>query len=332
MRLAIIESNHWHVPLYLNAIENSGCKVVAVSDSTSKTDQALALRFGSQRYASYLDLLEREKIDFAFVFGRHVDMPEIAGHLIRRRIPFAIEKPCGINTEDVQRLAKEANDANVYVSVPFIFRMHDIYKIISRGEKDAVHGIDHASFRFLAGPPDRYEKAGTPWMLDPATAGGGPLINVGIHFVDLFRILAREPIASVSAAGTNHIYGKKIEDYISVRMRTKSDQICTLECGYSFPSTGERQRELTASIRSSTAMYVSEGDGMFVRSIGGETSLRELARMETDIYYSDYVKLTLEEVRGGRSPFAGLHDAAAALRVVNAAYRSASQGGIPIHI
>ena len=39
---------------------------------------------------------------------------------------------------------------------------------------------------FIAGPPERYDRNGNAWMLDPERAGGGCLANLGPHFVDLF--------------------------------------------------------------------------------------------------------------------------------------------------
>jgi hypothetical protein len=39
---------------------------------------------------------------------------------------------------------------------------------------------------FITGPPERYDRNGNPWMLDPERAGGGCLANLGPHFADLF--------------------------------------------------------------------------------------------------------------------------------------------------
>ena len=46
MRIAIVESTHWHMPLYLDALEAPGLRVVGITDSAGKTGEALAKRFG----------------------------------------------------------------------------------------------------------------------------------------------------------------------------------------------------------------------------------------------------------------------------------------------
>ena len=82
MKVALLEASHWHVPLYLDPLEASGIEVVAVSDAEQAKGQAIAARFGSTLYSSSNDLLDREEVDFAFVFGRHSEMPALAEAVI----------------------------------------------------------------------------------------------------------------------------------------------------------------------------------------------------------------------------------------------------------
>jgi predicted dehydrogenase len=331
MRIAIVESTHWHMPLYLDALEAPGLRVVGVTDGVEKTGAALAKRFGCKVYRDLDELLNTQAVDFAFVFGRHIDMPRLAGELIARDIPFAIEKPCGIRADDLDRVVASAEEKNLYVAVPLIFRLSDTLDIV--GKTNARP--DFASFRFMAGPPSRYEAAGTPWMLQRELAGGGPLINLGVHFIDLFCVLAQDDIETVSAASSSNINGLSIEDVISMRMVTKQNRICTIECGYIFPSDQKVQREFAFSIKSPDAYYTSGDDQILVRSksVDGQIETRRTpARLETDIYYPLFVRRVLDEVQAGSAPFAGLRDASHALRIVEAAYLSASRHGMPVQL
>jgi predicted dehydrogenase len=332
MRIAIVESTHWHMPLYLDALEAPGLRVVGVTDSVMKTGLNLAKRFGCEVFPDLETLLDSQAVDFAFLFGRHIDMPRLASQLIERNVPFAIEKPCGTRKIDVDRLVASAEAKRLYVAVPFIFRMSDTIKIVGEGKERP----DFASFRFMAGPPARYRAAETPWMLDRALAGGGPLINVGVHFIDLFTVLAKgDVIRSISAVSSNRINDLSIEDVISLRMVTAENRICSIECGYIFPSDKKVQREFTFSIRSSDAYYASGNDQIVARSksVDGQIETRIMpARLETDVYYPVFVSRVLEEVRVGLRPFAGLRDASHAIQIVEAAYLSAASGGMPVEL
>ena len=67
MRVALLEVSHWHVPLYLDALEAPGIEVVAVSDAEHVKGEAIAARFGSTLYSSAYELLEREEVDLVAV-------------------------------------------------------------------------------------------------------------------------------------------------------------------------------------------------------------------------------------------------------------------------
>jgi len=331
MKVALLEASHWHVPLYLDPLEAKGIEVVAVSDAEQVKGEAVAARYGSTLYCSSQELLDREKVDFAFAFGRHSEMPALAEALIARRIPFALEKPCGISMSQVTRLRKLAEEARLYCAIPFIFRISDLLNALKDAEGSIPSDFNYMSFRFIVGAPDRYEAAGAGWALDPVFSGGGSTINVATHFIDLFRLLTGKEVTRVSAIMNSRTHGGAVEDYSLVTMQTADGVTGLVETGYSFPSTPDEQREFSFTL-ASDRMYAKSGpDRIEIRdrnNLGaGTRSLR--IRLETDVYYPIFVKQVLAECRTGAKPLASLRDAEAMMQVMDAAYASARQGGAP---
>ncbi|MDE1949328.1 MAG: Gfo/Idh/MocA family oxidoreductase [Burkholderiales bacterium] len=331
MKVALLEASHWHVPLYLDPLEASGIEVVAVSDAEHVKGQAIAARFGSRLYASSHELLDREEVDFAFVFGRHSEMPALAEAVIARKIPFALEKPCGISMAQVTGLRKLAEQAKVYCAVPFIFRSSDLLAALEGAEGRIPSDFNTMSVRFIVGAPERYEAAGAGWALDPQFSGGGSTINVATHFIDLFRLLTGKRIARVSAIMNARTHRRAVEDYSLLTMQTEDGVTGVVETGYGYPSTPDEQREFSFTF-SSNRMYAKSGpDRIEIRHrndpAAGTRSLR--LRLETDVYYPLFVKRVLAECRSGASPVASLRDAEAMMQVMDAAYASARQGGAP---
>ena len=220
MKVALLEASHWHVPLYLDPLETTGIEVVAVSDAEQARGPAIAARFGSTLYSSSRDLLDREQFDFAFVFGRHSEMPSLAEALIARKTPFALEKPCGVSMSQVTRLRRLAEEANVYCAIPFIFRMSDLLAALRDAEGSIPANFNYMSFRFIVGSPERYKAAGAGWATDPVFSGGGSTINVATHFIDLFRLLTGKEIARVSATMHSRTHRGAVEDYSLLTMHT----------------------------------------------------------------------------------------------------------------
>lgn len=331
MKVALLEASHWHIPLYLDPLDAKGIEVVAVSDAEHVRGPAVAERYGSKLYSSSLELLDREEIDFAFVFGRHSEMPTFAEACIARKIPFALEKPCGVNMAQVTRLRKLAEAANVYCAIPFIFRISDLYNALKAAEGEIPSGFNYMSFRFIVGQPERYTAAGAGWALDPAFSGGGSTINVATHFIDFFRLLTGKEIVRVSATMHSRTHHGEVEDYSLLTMQTEDGVSGLIESGYSFPCTADEQREFSFTL-ASDRMYAKSGpDRIEIRDRNnldaGTRSLR--LRLETDVYYPLFVKQVLADCRTGAKPIASLRDAEAMMQVMDAAYASARQGGAP---
>lgn len=125
MKIAIFDVSHWHFPLYLSALQDPGVEVIGISDTASFAGQKFASQLNTKLFASNEDLLD-EDFDFALVFSRHSDMAALAERLITRGVPFLIEKPCGVNLQEVSRIRQLSEERGVYVSVPFILRVSDL--------------------------------------------------------------------------------------------------------------------------------------------------------------------------------------------------------------
>ncbi|RUX43337.1 Gfo/Idh/MocA family oxidoreductase [Mesorhizobium sp. M4A.F.Ca.ET.050.02.1.1] len=329
MKIALLEVSHWHVPLYLSAFKRPDIEVVAISDSEGNKGSGIAANFGCRKYDSVESLLINEQPDFAFAFGRHADMPKIGKLLVERRIPFALEKPCGTNADQVMELRKLAEAAGVYVAVPLIFRLSDTLETLSEINGTLPTDITHYAIRFIVGPPSRYINAGARWMTDPAVAGGGSTINVATHFIDLFRFLTGKPVSAVSAMMSSRSHGEKVEDHSIVTMRSEDGTVGVVETGYAFPSALDIQREFTFTIGSRKAYFQGGNDQISYRlrdQLDYGTQTRKV-RLDTDLYYPLFVEKVLAEVAAGAKPFAGLRDAEEMMRIMDAAYASARAGG-----
>ena len=157
MKIAIFDVSHWHFPLYIPALQDPGIQVVGISDTASFAGERFSDLLKCKLYTSNEALLN-EDFDFALVFSRHSEMAGLAERLIARRIPFLIEKPCGLDLQEVRRIRQLAEQHGVYVSVPFIMRVSDLAARLSPSEGLAPEGYQHLSFRFVVGPIARYER------------------------------------------------------------------------------------------------------------------------------------------------------------------------------
>ena len=328
MKVALLEASHWHVPLYLDALEKADVRIVAVSDRENAHGPDIARRFSANFYGDYKELLAGEDLDFVFSFGRHCDMDDMASELIERGIPFALEKPCGLNAGNVARLNNLALEYNTFVTVPLIFRISALRQNLARFQGSGVRHWDHMSFKFIAGPPERYIDAHCGWMLDKQLSGGGCAINLAVHFIDLTMQLTGEEITQVSARMQRGADAVDVEIFSSISLTTANGTISNIETGYTYPGGTKEQREFSFSLSSDRAYIRSRDDGMLAVSRDGTDRQIVNFDLNTDEYYADFVRETLRNVKTGNAPSAGLSDMERVMRIIDCAYASAGQGGV----
>jgi len=325
MRIAFIGASHWHLPLYLDpSLEIPGVSLAGVSDPDANVVAALGARLGCPTDSDFRALCRRTKPDFVVALGRHVDMAEEAEFLIEEGIPFAIEKPCGLDAAQVERIARLAEARGAFAAVPLVFRNGDFLALLR--EEAAAEGVQSMTFRFIAGFPSRYQQAGCDWMLDPGPSGGGCTINLAVHFFDICRLLWGPEVRPIAAAMSNAAWGHPIEDYSVVTFGRTGSELCLVETGYLYPGpTGTF--DMHFAIRT-PRRYIIAQDPETVELLD-PSGRREVRRVHTTnvAHYRTFMHDVLERVRRGAAPLAGLGDMVPVMRMVDEAYALAARSG-----
>ena len=321
MRIAFTGISHWHTPFFLDpAFEMDGVEVVAVSDPDPDAAHRMLGGRPSQVFSDIGELCEAARPDFVFALGRHCDMADTARLLIDRRVPFAMEKPCGLNLGEVCDIAARAREANSFAAVPFVFRQGRMLHTI-RELSDGAKPV-YLTFKFVAGGVDRYREAGCPWMLDRATSGGGSTLNLGVHFFDLFRILnGPEEPEVVAAAFSNNMAGLDTEDHGVVVLRA-GKATCVIETGYFFPALVDTF-DMRFSISTPKHHFIAP-DKDTLQIVNNNRQLETRRMPTTNVpYYADFLRDTLFRLFTGAPPIADLSDMQAAMELIDKAYRMA---------
>lgn len=319
MRIGLLEISHWHFPLYADALQEADIDVVAVSDADMTLAEQVAGGFMARAFDDPLALIEHVPLDFAFVFGRHDQMPVIAAALIERAIPFALEKPGALNAADVGGLRVAAEARGLYVAVPFVQRVGPVAQVVNRLIDDEAARFSHSAWRFFGGPPSRYPRAGNGWMLDRRKSGGGCLINLAPHFLD-FALQLHGPgeVASAQLSAAQHQSG--VEDIATVSLAFASGDTALVQSGYCFPDHPQK-REYSFSLVGTNHYVRSTASGLAIYRTGN-TGIETIdCDLDADPLYGGFVRQVLADLRTGGPPVAGLADLEAVMGLVDTAYR-----------
>lgn len=195
---------------------NPYTELVAVCDRSFEGNGVLT--DDVRHYADYRNLLQ-EKLDVLIVCLTNEIAPEVTIAGIEAGLHVFCEKPPGRNVEDIMRVIQsERKQPRCKLMYGFNHRYHesvqDALKLIRSGELGRIinmRGVYGKSKLITFNQPD--------WRTRRDVAGGGVLLDQGIHMVDLMRLFAGE-FTEVHSFVSNSHWGYEVEDNAYALMRT----------------------------------------------------------------------------------------------------------------
>lgn len=291
----LVGAAHWHAPLYLDGLSRR-FRVAAVQDADLAVAQKFAARLGASATSDVDAALDHDGIDVAFVLSPHHQMLADARGLIRRRLPFVIEKPAGVDLSELRQLEEEARTAGVAATVALVQRDAPIDSWLRQ-----AGDIVYERMAFVAGPAQRYRRNGNPWMLDPALSGGGSLMNLGPHFVDMALRHIGRPVDVVRRRSAA-LHGEGVDDHATLVLSTRAGREAIVEVGYAFPDSPlKRYCSFTAAGSRGFASIDTTGNASFT-DVSGVTTTATL-EVDSDPLYERLVDDVADTLASG---FAGM--------------------------
>jgi predicted dehydrogenase len=168
-----------------------GSRLVAVADTDAGRIAELARDWRAEPLADWGDAIAREDVDAIVVCTPNGLLAEIAIAALGAGKHVLIEKPMGRNHGEALRVADAAAASGRTLKVGFNHRYHPAlaraHAIVTGGELGEVLSIRA-----------RYGHGGRPgiereWRADPELAGGGHLLDQGVHLTDLVHWFAGVP-------------------------------------------------------------------------------------------------------------------------------------------
>lgn len=161
-----------------------------------------------------LQMMIDKGIKRAIVSTPHDIAPKIVSTLLDNGVQVLLEKPMGRNLSEAQLLHTHPNAKNLSMGFNYRF-MSSVYEakqIVESRVLGEIHTI-RMDLGHGGSPNDK-----SSWKLDPRTAGGGAILDPGIHLLDLLFYLFSFDISDVQFKGVNSwsgFWGTGIEEALT---------------------------------------------------------------------------------------------------------------------
>ncbi|MBV8030971.1 MAG: Gfo/Idh/MocA family oxidoreductase [Betaproteobacteria bacterium] len=246
----------------------------------------------------------------------------IALEAVRAGKHVLVEKPAARRAAELAPLAEAARKTGVRVRVGFNHRYHPALLKAAELVRSGALG----ELMFLRG---RYGHGGRPgydreWRADPAKAGGGELIDQGVHLIDLARLFLGE-FEQIDGYAPTYFWDMAVDDNAFLLLRTKGGQAAFLHVSctewknlFSLELYGKKGKLQVDGLGGSYGVERLAHYAMRPEMGPPETTIWEypMADRSWAVEFSTF----LEDIRLGREPDAGLESARRALEIVEAVY------------
>ncbi len=222
-------------------------------------DDAILLAPGAVR-ASYDAILLAPGLDGVVIATPSALHAEQSIAALRAGAAVFCQKPLGRTAEEAAAVVAAARAADRLLGVDFSYRhtaaMAAIAPVVREGALGRIHAVD-LTFHNAYGPDK-------PWFYDKALSGGGCVMDLGVHLVDLaLWTLGFPAVAAVDAqllAAGQPLGAGEVEDYAVATLRLETGTVVRLACSWQLQAGREAVIE--------AAFYGAAG-GAALRNVAG---------------------------------------------------------------
>lgn len=314
---------------HLAGLRAAGARVPVVYSRRLDTARARAAEFGIEHATDRVDdVLTREDVDAVVIATPDATHEEMAAAAARAGKAVLVQKPMGVDPDQCRRMIDTARRHTVPLYVSFMHRHFEEVAALRRMLCDGRLGRITAVRVRNATPGADW----APWFYSRDQVGGGVLMQLGVHGIDLVQHLFGG-ITEVFAATRTTRTLRTLSDGTTVRPDNEDLALTTYRIGADLLASHEcSYTEVAGTDRFRLEVYGEEGT-VWLRSERGRLAWYDRARGTWDVppsgpddpgeaQHRHFLAMLGGVAPDDESAAAGL----AATEVVAAAYRSADSG------
>ncbi len=243
-------------------VQIGAIEVAAIADPSPEMAAEAQKLAPEARLVSTLDELLGQGLDGVVIATPSAMHAEQSIQALQRGAAVFCQKPLGRTAAEVRAVVDAAQAADRLLAVDLSYRftegMERIRQLLASGELGQIYAVDLV-FHNAYGPDK-------PWFYDPALSGGGCVMDLGVHLVDLALWSLDFPqVTSISSkllAGGKPLagHGDTVEDYAVATLELETGAVVRLACSWKLQAG--REAEISA------AFYGTQG-GAALRNVGG---------------------------------------------------------------
>ena len=309
-------------------------ELVAVMDSNIDAANRVKEKYNAKyAFDNFEELLALDEIQAVYIASPVFCHKEQAFAAAKAKKDILIEKPVGLTSEEAVEIAAFCKSQGVKLGVGFMMRFHAYHQkmkeLVSSGK---IGEIVSARAQLTCWYPEMENC----WRQDMKLSGGGAMMDMGVHCIDLIRYITGLEVREAAGLVGNQIFNYSVEDAGGVIMRLSNGAVAYVDAAFNIPDAAAKCKIEFYGTKGSIFAQgtISQVEGGEIEVLCTDDSLgydadqnrNDVAPMEIDVTFGNMYTKEIEAfgkavIGEGEIPISA-EDAIMSQKVVEAAYSS----------
>lgn len=207
-------------------------------------DPAYAERLKNKYNAKYAytdaeELLKNPEVDAVYIASPVVFHARQAMLAADHGKHILLEKPIAMNSQEGEKVLAHCAEKGVQIAAGFMMRFGSHIMSMKRAVSEGKIGQVVSGYsQFTLWCP----KEEGNWRQDKAKSGGGPLMDMGVHCIDLIEYITGSRVCEVAAFNETVVFDYNVEDSSSVLLKLQNGAQCVVQTNFNIPDEVSKWR------------------------------------------------------------------------------------------
>ena len=220
-------------------LEDDNNVLVALMEKNQEVGKAVSEKYGVKCYNDEEEMLKNEECDAVYIGTPVFCHYEQAMLALKYGKHVFIEKPIALDSKQGEQMLEAFKKAGKQLFIGYMMKYHNLHvkakEIVSAGGIGQVSSI---RLQFTCWYPDI---AGA-WRQKKALGGGGAIMDLGVHCIELAEYILDEEINEVKAFYDTRTFSYEVEDSAVIIFKTKSGVLGHIDVSFNVPDKASNSK------------------------------------------------------------------------------------------
>jgi len=218
----------------------SNARLVAVMEVDAGHAERLRIKYGAARaYTDSAALVADPEVDAVYIASPVVHHKEQTMLAIAAGKHVLVEKPIALTVAEGRLVSAAAKAKGVLAASGFMMRYHGFHRqmkdLVAQGRLGTIVSVRTQLTCW-------YPEIEGAWRQKKALSGGGSLMDMAVHCIDLIQYVLGSKVVTVAALAGTKVFSYEVEDSGTLLLQTESGVYCTVESYFTIPDSAARGR------------------------------------------------------------------------------------------